>query len=278
DLYRAFIQRTWRSVSEEGIVTLIHPESHSTAKKAAPLRRGAYFRLRRHWKFTNELRLFEIGHTRQYGVTVYGKPLPSPRFVQASGLFHPRTVEESLLHDGSGPVPGIRDSNDNWDLSPHYYRISSVDASSLALWQSILNDDGDPLSARIVYFLNQRDEEIVAKLAQNGRIETENLFFSSGWHETADKRRGHFDTEWHTPKEWPETILQGSHLTGSNPLYKQPNPSLKHHQDWTTIDLESIGHSFIPATSYKLQSTRDQVLRSYPDINESEGASTSSLS
>src|SRR5699024_9036336 len=61
-------------------------------------------------------------------------------------------------------------------------------------------------------------------------------------------------------------------------LYKQPNPSLKHHQDWTTIDLESIGHSFIPATSYKLQSTRDQVLRSYPDINESEGASTSSLS
>ncbi|WP_232303624.1 DNA methyltransferase [Pseudofrankia sp. DC12] len=49
DLYRCFIDHTWRSSAAQGIVSLIHPESHFTELRAAALRREAYHRLRRHW-------------------------------------------------------------------------------------------------------------------------------------------------------------------------------------------------------------------------------------
>ena len=56
DLYRCFMEQTWRHASERGVVTLIHPETHFTDEKAALLREHTYLRLRRHWQFINELR------------------------------------------------------------------------------------------------------------------------------------------------------------------------------------------------------------------------------
>ena len=56
-----------------GVVTLVHPESHFTDEKAALLREHTYRRLRRHWQFINELKLYEIQDQKRYGVHVYGR-------------------------------------------------------------------------------------------------------------------------------------------------------------------------------------------------------------
>ncbi|WP_344683637.1 Eco57I restriction-modification methylase domain-containing protein, partial [Actinocorallia glomerata] len=93
DLYRAFMVQTWRHVSARGAVSLIHPESHFTEKKAQHLRGETYRRLRRHWQFINELSLFEIDHHVSYGVHVYGTSQERPRFQMAASLYHPDTVE-----------------------------------------------------------------------------------------------------------------------------------------------------------------------------------------
>src|SRR5690625_2820464 len=45
DFYRAFMAQTWRATHQAGAVGLIHPISHFTEKKAAPLRKRAYLRL-----------------------------------------------------------------------------------------------------------------------------------------------------------------------------------------------------------------------------------------
>src|SRR5699024_12025130 len=140
DLYRAFMQRTWRSSDDSGIVTLLHPESHFTEKKAAPLRREAYLRLRRHFQFVNALLLFDIdGHVR-FGVHIYGGHESTPRFANAVGMFHPLTAADSLLHDGTGPLPGVKDDEYQWDRRPHRDRITRVDVSTLELWKSIVED------------------------------------------------------------------------------------------------------------------------------------------
>ena len=73
DLYRCFMEQTWRHASPDGVVTLIHPESHFTDNKAALLREHTYLRLRRHWQFINELKLYEIQDQKRYGVHVYGR-------------------------------------------------------------------------------------------------------------------------------------------------------------------------------------------------------------
>ncbi|MGO2865759.1 MAG: Eco57I restriction-modification methylase domain-containing protein [Corynebacterium casei] len=252
DLYRGFMERTWSNISDEGVVSLIHPESHFTEKKAAPLRRGAYQRLRRHWQFINALMLFDIDDHVVYGVHVYSSKLDSPDFLNAGRMYHPQTAAESLQHDGSGPLPGIKDDNFNWDRRPHKDRIQIVDLETLKVWKSILEDKDTPLlDSRMVYTVNTEAASVLKKLAEAPRIKELGLQFSSGWHESADKKKGYFDVGWKHPASWSDVILQGPHLGVSTPMIKQPNPTLKHNQDWSEVDLEAMPDDFIPATGYQ---------------------------
>lgn len=251
DLYRGFMERTWANAAENGIISLIHPESHFTEKRAAALRAGAYRRLRRHWQFINELVLFDVHDLVKYGIHVYSRRQEKPSFLSASALYHPRTVIDSLEHDGSGKLPGFKDDNDKWDLRPHRDRIITVDEDTLKVWNSIIEEPGMPLlETRTVYSVNSEAAAVLAKLAEAPRIKELGLQFSSGWHESADKKAGYFDTSWQHPESWDDVILQGPHLGVSTPMNKQPNPTMKHNQDWSEIDLEAVSDDFIPATAY----------------------------
>ncbi|MGO3077212.1 Eco57I restriction-modification methylase domain-containing protein [Corynebacterium casei] len=252
DLYRGFMERVWSNATVSGAISLIHPESHFTEKKAAPLRRGAYQRLRRHWQFINELQLFEVHHLVGYGVHVYSTQSDSPSFLNAGNLYHPQTVVESLRHDGSGPLPGFKDDNFNWDRRPHKDRIQLVTIDTLEVWKSILEEPNTPvLDSRMVYTVNTEAATVLRKLAAAPRIKELGLHFSNGWHESSARKRGYFDVGWQHPDSWSDVILQGPHLGVSTPMIKQPNPTLKHNQDWSEIDLEAMPADFIPATGYQ---------------------------
>ena len=254
DLYRAFMERTWANESAQGAVSLVHPESHFTEAKAGVLRKNAYLRLRRHWQFINELSLFDVHHLVSYGVHVYGGTQFSPNFKQAVSLYHPTTVAESLVHDGSGSLPGFKDENYNWDRRPHRDRIIRVDLQELEVWHSILEGSDTPLlETRMVYTVNREAAAVLAKLAAQPRMRELGLHYSGGWNETTDRRKGYFDVEWGHPEKWSDAILQGPHLGVSLTMQKQPNPTMKHNQDWSFIDLEAMPEDFIPATAYKPQ-------------------------
>src|SRR5699024_7602762 len=111
DLYRVFMERTWRSMDQYGVTALVHPVSHFTEQGARNLRAETYRRLRRHWHFINELNLYEAGHTRPFGVHVYGPKIEQPQFIMAASLYHPDTVTRSFTHSGYGELPGLKDSN-----------------------------------------------------------------------------------------------------------------------------------------------------------------------
>ncbi|OFP26343.1 Eco57I restriction-modification methylase domain-containing protein [Corynebacterium sp. HMSC068G04] len=251
DLYRGFMERTWANAAENGIISLIHPESHFTEKKAAALRAGAYRRLRRHWQFINELVLFDIDHHNSYGIHVYGQRWEHANFLSAASLYHPRTVVDSFNHDGTGSLPGFKDDDGKWDLRPHRDRIITVDEDTLKVWNSIIEEPGTPLlETRTVYSVNSEAAAVLAKLAGAPRIKELGLQFSRGWDESIDKKKGYFDSSWQHPDSWDDVILQGPHLGVSTPMIKQPNPTMKHNQDWSEIDLEAISENFIPATAY----------------------------
>ena len=150
NLYLQFITNCWRRQSPEGIVTLLHPEGFLSDPKAADLRGEAYQRYRRHFHFINELMLFkEISDTREYGVHVYGSKQESPEFLQAAFLYHPSVVDRSLVHDGSGEVPGRKLAQGGWDLRPHAERLVHVDCERLESWALLMAHD-DALSAPVV--------------------------------------------------------------------------------------------------------------------------------
>ena len=257
DLYRCFMEQTWNHVSRTGIVTLIHPESHFTENNAAILRENAYLRLRRHWQFINELKLYEIHDLVRYGIHVYGQKRNRIHFLMASSLYHPDTVERSLKHHGSGGEPGLKDPDGNWDIRPHRNRILNVTGETLGIWHAVMEDNSVPTrQTRMVYTVNSSAAEVLATLSHQPRAGALDLQFSRGWDESRDRKKGYFESRWGVPQSWDDVILQGPHLYVGTPMYKSPNPSMKHNQDWSATDLEALRSDDIPVTSYKPTGSR----------------------
>ena len=261
DLYRAFMCQVWNHQNEHAISSLIHMETHFTDTKTPELRASAYRHLRRHWQFINELSLFEIKDNKRYGVHIYGAD-QEPSFLHATSLYHPDTVLRSLMHDGSGEEPGFKDPHTGtWDLRPHAARIETIDKSTLKTWRTVTESDNRH-STPMVSTVNSAASRTLTTLATQPRIGSLNLKFSRGWDESIDRQKGRFTKEWGATS-WSDAILQGPHLYVSTPLYKQPNESMLHNQDWTSTDLEALPANAQPITQYKSAGDRTTYDRLY---------------
>ena len=267
DLYRAFMCQVWNHQNEHAISSLIHMETHFTDTKTPELRASAYRHLRRHWQFINELSLFEIKDNKRYGVHIYGTD-QEPSFLHATSLYHPETVTRSLMHDGSGEEPGFKDPHTGtWDLRPHAARIETIDKSTLKTWRTVTESENWH-STPMVSTVNSAASRTLTTLATQPRIGSLNLKFSRGWDESIDRQKGRFTKEWDATS-WSDAILQGPHLYVSTPLYKQPNESMLHNQDWTSTDLEALPANAQPITQYKPAGDRTTYDRLYTHWGDS---------
>lgn len=249
DLYRNFVQQVWRHAALDGVSALIHLESHFTDDKAQTLRRETYRRLRRHWQFINELKLFEIQNQKTYGINVYGSSRET-EFLHATNMYHPDTVGRSLTHDGSGEEPGFKFEG-RWDQRPHAGRVQQVTADTLELWSAVTDPNAaDPRSTRMLYTVNSAATRVLEATSQTDRIGTLSLSFSTGWNETTDRAAGRFVLEW-GPAAWKDAILQGPQLFVGDPFYQWPNETMKNHRDSTAVDHEPLAADALPVTSYK---------------------------
>ncbi|WP_424185355.1 Eco57I restriction-modification methylase domain-containing protein [Actinokineospora sp. G85] len=252
DLYRCFMERTWRSMGRNGIVGLIHPETHFTEARAGGLRRETYQRLRRHWHFWNLTSLFpEISHKIDFGVHAYGTR-QSVNFLSSASLFHPDVVDRSLLHDGSGAEPAIRDEDGRWDLQPHSGRIVRVDEELLRRWADLVDEVGTPaLEARMLRPVNRSSQAVLDKIAKAPRLAEIGFQWTRGWEEDRHRREGFFEGHSAIPEEWSDVILQGPHFTVATPFAKQPRATMRSNQDYVSWDLETLDEGAIPRTNYQ---------------------------
>ncbi|NEW58685.1 class I SAM-dependent DNA methyltransferase [Nocardia cyriacigeorgica] len=264
DMYRCFIERTWRSQSPAGIIGLIHPETHLTDIRAGAMRRQVYGRLRRHWQFKNELLLFDIDDKKEFGVNIYGAP-SEISFLQGSTLYHPDTVARSFHHDGTGLPPGVKDPDGNWDLRPHSERIVRVTDSDLRVWASLINKPGTShLEAHTLYPINQASASILRRISSVPRLNDLQHYWTRGWEEDRDRERGFIKLRSAVPRSWDAAVLQGIHISVANPLFKHPNETMRNNQDTTVIDLEHISESYIPRTSYQPNVPAKEYGSAYP--------------
>ena len=269
DLYRCFMDRTWRSMNSSGVVGLIHPESHFTEARVGGLRRATYPRLRRRWQFRNVFKkLFEeIDNGGEFSVSVYGRPHPVS-FLSASSLYWPDVVDRSLQHDGSGDEPGLRTDDDRWDLNPHRARIIEVDESVLADWAALIDEPGTPaLQARLLRPVNRSSQRVLDKLAVAPRFGAVPFNWTRGWEEDVDRAAGYFVKASAVPESPDDVILQGPHFTVATPYARQPNPTMKSNKDYTAWDLEALGEWPVPRTSYQRAKPVAKYVAGYPCWN-----------
>ncbi|MEO6629980.1 MAG: DNA methyltransferase, partial [Aquihabitans sp.] len=261
DLYRAFIIRCWSQQSQSGAVALIHYDTHFSGSRAGPFRRLLYRRLRAHWHFVNELKLFEMGDQKHYSVNVYGGPREEVHFSNACFLYHPDTVTRSLEHDGSGEEPGYKTPQGDWDLRPHRSRIQSISDKVLEVWSDVIQGPGGMASTTpMLYAVSVGIQEVTSALATARAEDAFDLEFSSGWDESAHEKSGHIERHW-GPSADNAAVLLGPNIYAGAPYFKRPNATMKNKADWTIIDLEELAPDQPYVVSFRRRSNGGGVSR-----------------
>ncbi|MFJ9356954.1 class I SAM-dependent DNA methyltransferase [Streptomyces mirabilis] len=260
DLYRAFMARTWTNASPSGMTGLIHPDSHFSGTKEGLLREATYRHLRIHAHFVNQRRqqLFtEVHNLVEFGIHIYGASQPVC-FLQAAWLYAPETLMESLNHDGSGPIPGLKYQG-NWDLRPHRARLVKVDADRLREWNSLAGDESAPFpEAALLYPVTSFEEGAIHALASvQTRAGQLNPSISSGYNEKIAKDDGLIRWNSFAPRSLKEVVIQGPHFAIATPFNKQPNIPCKSNKDYSPWDLTQLPPSAIPQTNYVSATDRE---------------------
>ncbi|SCG70266.1 restriction endonuclease [Micromonospora halophytica] len=257
DLYRGMVCQVWDHLAVFGTAGLVHPDSHFGGVKDAALRKEAYRRLRLHASFVNGANwaFGEAARTLEFGVHIYGAPR-SPQFLHLSQLYGARIVVESLSHDGSGEVPGLKFEG-KWDLRPHRARVISVNEGVLQEWRRVRGDfSGSDGLAQLLYPITTQEGGALTALAEfSDRISVRSVHIGGGYNETTAKKVNQIRWEQRIPTSPSELVLQGPHLGVGNPFYKQPRVPCRINSDWDGLPHSNLSSSFIPRTNYILSET-----------------------
>ena len=256
NLYKCFLPQAWLIGSEAGTSGFLHPEGMYDDPKGGAFREALYARLRAHFQFQNEKRLFsDVDHHTLFSVNVYGKVRPSPRFAHIANLFAPATIDACVDHDERGPVPGIKDEANRWNTAGHADRIVDVDLQALSSFTSLYDAPGTPaLRARLPALHTQRLLQVLRKFALHPTrlvdLEEEVYVNSNWWNETTSQRNGSIRRETRFPMKADELVLSGPHFFVGNPLNKNPRRECTQNSHYDVLDLAVLPEDYLPRTNY----------------------------
>ena len=254
NLYKCFLPQAWMIGREDGVAGFLHPEGVYDDPKGGAFREALYSRLRAHFQFQNEKRLFsEVHHETLFSVNVYGGARDAPAFRHIANLFAPATVDACLEHDGRGEVPGIKDEG-AWTTAGHADRVVDVDTAALANFATLYDAEGTPpRRARLPALHAKTLLGVLEKLAAHPRRlgDLGDDFHVTGhWHETMAQRQGTIRRETRFPKDASELILSGPHFFVGNPFNKTPREVCTQNSHYDVLDLTTLPEDYLPRTNY----------------------------
>ena len=256
NLYKCFITRGWDLGNASAVQGLFHATGLFDDPKGGELREAMYRRLALLARFQNKMMLFkEILHTRFYMFSVgYCRSRQFVNFRSMCNLFHPQTVSRSIVHDGGGEVPGIRDEDGGWELRGHRNRVVKINDERLTLFASLYDKEGTlALHARLPVMHSEEEVRVLQKFAGQPRRLADmdgDWFGTVMFDETYSQRDGILKRDTRYPENIGELVLSGPHFYVATPLYKNPNEGCKTHLDYSTIDLTQIPEDYLPRTNY----------------------------
>ena len=254
NLFKCFLPQAWQLTKAEGVSGFLHPEGIYDDPEGKYFREELYQRLKFHFQFQNEKKLFPIGNRNKFSLNIYGKA-QSPRFSSISNLFATKTIDESFSHDGSGDVGGIKDSENNWNLTGHQERILEVQLPELNLFAQLYDEKGTASKEARLPTLHSRNLlGVLKKLgAQQRKLSSlENEYYATVmFDETNAVKKDHTirrDTQF--SESTKELILSGPHFYVGTPFNKTPRSVCDTHKAYDILDLTTLPSDYLPRTNY----------------------------
>ena len=242
NLYKCFLPQAWKYSTLHGVSAFIHPDGVYDDPKGSLLRAELYPRLRKHFQFINELKLFaDVHHNTVFSLNVYSNDT-NRRFDTISNLYSASTIDECYSAEHKGMVPGIKDET-GWCVKGHPDRIISVGTQELKLFASVFEGSEEWNSAKLpVLHCKQLVDVLDCFLTQEVTIEDcgDDIFTTEMWNETGAQKDGTIMRDVHFPDDALSMIYSGPHLGVANPLFKTSRRICRLNSDYDNIDLISI--------------------------------------
>ena len=253
NLYKCILVNTFDCISDTGYTGLLLPESIYDDPNGQPLRKELYLRLRYHFQYQNELRLFaEVDHHTKYGDQLLGPRSSSPNFLSIHNLFLPATVDACFAHNGKGLCAGKKKYG-NWNTEGHSDRIVHFTESELKTIATAFEGAEDNWSSTKLVSIHSKEIISILQVFSNFRNKVSSFgpLVSEGLHETASVDRGIMSRNTKFPDyNQSELIYSGPHIFAGNPIYKTPRSICQLNSDYDVIDLTRLPDSFLPRTNY----------------------------
>lgn len=279
NLYKCFLPQAWMIGNGHGVAGFLHPEGVYDEPKGGAFRAALYARLRAHFQFQNERKLFaEVHHETLFSINVHGRPRSAPGFKHIANLFATATVDACLNHDGGGAVPGIKDDDNEWNIAGHADRIVFVDPSALDRFAKLYDEPGTPReSARLPALHAQTLLSVLRKLAAHPRRLgdlREAFRVTRHWNETDSQRDGTIRRETRFPARTTELVLSGPHFFAGNPLSKTPRATCTQNSHYDVLDLTALPGDYLPRTNYVPACEPEEYRRRTPRVPWRESGET----
>jgi hypothetical protein len=272
NLYKCFLPQAWMVGNRNGVSAFLHPEGIYDDPRGGAFRETVYEKLRSHFQFQNELRLFpDVDHHAKFSINVYGDGCSNEvGFSHIANLYIPPTVDACFEHHGSGVVPGIKDNSNKWGVSGHSGRIVSVTKTELALFASLYDSEGTPpMQARLPAVHSEEIVSVLRKFTdQPNRLgDLQNEYFSTEmWHETNSQNDGTIRRNIHFPESTADWVLSGPHFFVGNPFYKTSRRDCRLNSDYDILDLTELPDDYLPRINYVPACSPEEYKRRAPRV------------
>lgn len=268
NLYKCFLPQAWQFGSISGVSAFVHPDGVFDDPKGGLLRERLYPKLRYHFHFQNEKKLFQdIKDYITYGLNVYSNS-PSDSFDIICNLFEPTTIESCYDYTIDGLLPGIKDENGNWNVNGHPGRIVHVGQEELVLFAKLFDGNDNWKQARLpVLHAQALIDVLFCFTSQKDTLSSisNKIYCAEMWHETNNQVDGTIKRDVHFPDTARGQIISGPHIGVGNPFFKTSRRECKLNSDYDIIDLSIIPQEYYSRCNYSIACTIDEYGRREPE-------------
>ena len=270
NLYKCFLPQAWQFGSQTGVSAFVHPDGVYDDPKGGVLREKLYPKLRYHFQFTNELKLFaEVDHHTGYSLNVYSNK-DSDCFETISNLFAVETIEECYDDTIIGNIPGIKDENGNWNVKGHPGRIVRVEKKELKLFAKLFDGNANWKQASLASLHTETMMDLIEAICDyRSKISDEgnNAYGSTMWGETSSQKDGTIERDIHFPTTLHDMIISGPHFHIANPFFKASRSICEKNSDYDIIDLSNISNQYIQRCNYSPLCSTEEYNIAIPKIS-----------
>lgn len=268
NLYECFLPIAINNTNKMGVFAFIHPETIFNDSNAMLIREMIYPKLRKHFRFSNALKLFPEVHTsREFGLNIYSNS-ETNNFENIFNLYSPSTIDEAYEDRYSMDLLTMKNDNGKRELRGNKNRIINVGKTELQLLAKVVDGTDKWKSARLLVMQLEQYMDIL-KVFDSNKLSIGSLknavYISMMWDETNAQKAGIIKRNTHFASDLYDCIISGNHIGIANPLFNTPRENCSGNNDTDSIDLTYIDEDYLPRSNYQINGEISEYVSKIPE-------------